>query len=44
MTDYENLAPTEPIPDQEVLHNLRRQAAETLKLVGREVEEPGLYR
>ena len=41
MTDYENLAPTEPIPDQEVLHNLRRQAAETLKLVGREVEEPG---
>lgn len=41
MTDYENLAPTEPIPDQEALHNLRRQAAETLKLVGREVEEPG---
>lgn len=41
MTDYENLAPTEPIPDQEVLHNLRRQAAETLKLVGREVEERG---
>ena len=32
MTDYENLAHTEPVPDQETLHNLRRQAAETLKL------------
>ena len=40
MTDYENLAHTEPVPDQETLHNLRRQAAETLKRVGKEVEEP----
>ena len=40
MADYENLAHTEPVPDQETLHNLRRQAAETLKRVGKEVEEP----